>query len=835
MESTFNIKDFWDPKIGLMLWSYFQIFSCWIFKSFPKNTPDKTALIPTMNLLSIFIVFVVICQVTNSLNSSCETTSHLDLSNTIELDVTWAYEEIDNVEKLKIKCDVSTYFDILVQTSSLGITFDFKNSFHLNRTIDLNPFSFINTTIYFTFSNLNGIDIETSGPIFSITPAFEGADYDFSFANLILAFYYKGELIDQRLCDMDLLGEIDVNLFSNLSSVAFSGNMNIKPVCPYVFRNAHIELFILDSFEMDLVQTRGFQFLKLKNADNYSLHARFNQIRFVRVFHFVLDHETLNSMIFESVRSLDIGGYLRSIESDVFKSFNHITALKLELSNIFEFLHSSDNSWMSSLFHQGRLYQSKQEMVDDVQDDRRKMFFLGFTETVSHYEYPDEDICLFKYFPGNKAILTLIQFSSIKDFFEIGNRTDKCTMKFLCQNTKSLDHLFTYFYSADSIQDFDQSQLDECDFEYRLSLCPNSSDYLPLGPTRHYSSYYDTVYVFKWLDFIGPVVTFPIFALLGFALNLITILVIRSKKNKAEKLFEARLFKYILMNSIFNCLECFIYQLRLVNICISPGAIYCSSIKNTSFGLAIGTYINIFLAESLKTCSILTGLLFSLERYSDTSKTKNKFIVWCGKISIKRIIFLVISASIISTASLIVQPVTDTHLPLYDTPVQFSINFYVENSLDKFVAGLIIIHYILNDFVLLLVNLIVDLKLVCLIKADLKQKIKFSGSQASNQKLLKKSHSVQNKANYMIIINMVIYLFCRMPELASRIYFLLNERTDTLLYNCSVEIFCYLLANTIEYLYMLSYSFNLIIYYNFISSFRAGFRQFFGRKAHKAP
>ena len=151
-----------------------------------------------------------------------------------------------------------------------------------------------------------------------------------------------------------------------------------------------------------------------------------------------------------------------------------------------------------------------------------------------------------------------------------------------------------------------------------------------------------------------------------------------------------------------------------------------------------------------------------------------------------------------------------------------------------------LLQYIFNDFVLLLINLIFDIKLVKSIKAGLRQKTKFlhaheteGESQAKNQKILIQNQTVEKKANHMILVNLLIYCFCRLPELIARFYFVFHHDTD-LIYDkssdCSLEIICYLLSNTIQYLYMLSYSFNIFLYYNFITDFRQALRKFLGLK-----
>ena len=236
----------------------------------------------------------------------------------------------------------------------------------------------------------------------------------------------------------------------------------------------------------------------------------------------------------------------------------------------------------------------------------------------------------------------------------------------------------------------------------------------------------------------------------------------------------------------------------------------------------------------------LNRLLFSVQRYIDTSKAQNKFLKILGQARLRWIVIVIVGFSLILPFSLILDSHENAETPRYDSPFQFTVQLTSRLVIDRVQAGFILSHYFFNDFILLVVNLIVDIKLVRAIKADLKQKLKFAVDQEEQgvghdrkQKLLAKNKSVEKKANYMILANVLIYSFCRLPELGARLYFVLNYESspNTIDFiNCSYEIFCYLLNNTIQYLYMLAYSFNIFIYYNFISNFRKGFRQFLGLK-----
>ena len=129
----------------------------------------------------------------------------------------------------------------------------------------------------------------------------------------------------------------------------------------------------------------------------------------------------------------------------------------------------------------------------------------------------------------------------------------------------------------------------------------------------------------SWLDFLGPIITFPIFAVIAFILNLL-VLVILDKRNRDVGLFESKIFDYILANSVFICIECLLYQLKFLTICISPGAISCSSVRASEVVKFIGIYVIGYLGETIKTCSVNASSCSSVQRYAETSKTENKLM-----------------------------------------------------------------------------------------------------------------------------------------------------------------------------------------------------------------
>ena len=178
----------------------------------------------------------------------------------------------------------------------------------------------------------------------------------------------------------------------------------------------------------------------------------------------------------------------------------------------------------------------------------------------------------------------------------------------------------------------------------------------------------------------------------------------------------------------------------------------------------------------------------------------------------------------------------------YDYPDQFVL-FDLESAAALAYFVLDVIHYFLNDAVFLLLNLIIDIKLVTFIKKGLREKENLKNKleisvqpnqveqlDTKNRENSKKAKSIENKANSMIVADSLLYLFCRLPELLGRFFFYFIPYAMDYGTTCRSIFACSLISNLIEYFYMLSFLFNLLIYYKFNSNFQIGFRKFFGMK-----
>ena len=297
------------------------------------------------------------------------------------------------------------------------------------------------------------------------------------------------------------------------------------------------------------------------------------------------------------------------------------------------------------------------------------------------------------------------------------------------------------------------------------------------------------------------------------------------------------MFQYILLNSIFNCFECFLSTFAVLSECLAQYSIFCPSISKLLVVQYFRVFVVGYLGEVLKTCSILTSIGFSFERYYQASRSTNTLFKRLSNMSIRQVCMVVIVfASLTSIAKIYEYRISAGVPSNSDYPSRFHINYTNPFNVWHLMYFL---HYILNDFVLLLLNLFIDFCLILIIKKDLKVKLKnrknlgFSKTSSPAQALQEaKTIEAQKKTDKLIIFSAIVYVLTRLPELLATIFFyffLLNYAHEFI--KCSTSVFCYFFSNLIEYLYMISYSTNIYFYYKFNRSFEKNFKIFFHLKA----
>lgn len=471
-----------------------------------------------------------------------------------------------------------------------------------------------------------------------------------------------------------------------------------------------------------------------------------------------------------------------------------------------------------------KTYQQNPDLVNHVQN---YYFKLILDDNFDTYRYPEEDICLFRNVPIDRLVLVVIRYN---DWEYLTIEIDNCLKYFLTKNNQFFNQYIEKFtknyYKLIKLtfnpKDSCDSMIQKCNLtRFRVNKEYNERD---------------LVFYFGWIEFIGPIISFPIISFFGFTLNLLTVLVIRSKKS--AEFFTAktgRINEYIVYNALFNMIECLLSVFTLMSECLGEGSYYCSRLMHLLYVQQFKIYAISYVGEIMKTCSLLTMLAFSLERYIVTSDNQRWLLLKFKTANIKLIIFVILVFGSLSSVIKIFEfannyarfQVEYPRLALYDL-------FNHSNQLRRiFLKMLFLFHYVTNDLVLLLANLFVDLLLVIRVRKDLKEKKRKAKSMMMSSKTKqrkrakdqsKKSKEITktiSNSNKMIIATAIVYTFCRLPELIFNLW-LYMQNVSIL---CESE-YCPFILNAIQFMYNISYVTNIFFYLKFYKPFQKAIRNF---------
>jgi hypothetical protein len=123
-----------------------------------------------------------------------------------------------------------------------------------------------------------------------------------------------------------------------------------------------------------------------------------------------LDVSILSPLVFKQFSVLALNGKFRSIQVDLFESFQSLSRVNLIVESLDIFFHQIGISWTLALATNCSVYFDENTQL--------KLVFYKY------YTYPDKDFCLFTDWPHHKHVLP---------FFQPGLNCTK-TLKWLIQN-----------------------------------------------------------------------------------------------------------------------------------------------------------------------------------------------------------------------------------------------------------------------------------------------------------------------------------------------------------------------------------------------------------------
>ena len=144
----------------------------------------------------------------------------------------------------------------------------------------------------------------------------------------------------------------------------------------------------------------------------------------------------------------------------------------------------------------------------------------------------------------------------------------------------------------------------------------------------------DLVYDIKSMNIIINFYILPILCVVCIFVNLIVILVFRKQKLK-EKFYD-----YLKIAHFFNSLLCLIIPFQLFSFCFFPNSNYCSYFYKSIYSQYFYIYYTKLIGNTIKTCSYLSNISFTLSRFIKISSYKGKYLNKLDKCPIEKYILL---------------------------------------------------------------------------------------------------------------------------------------------------------------------------------------------------
>ena len=250
-----------------------------------------------------------------------------------------------------------------------------------------------------------------------------------------------------------ILSDIDASLYfssnviirSKLSRILFK-DATLKSVAIFKLANTSLRRHLFQIEQND-------DLFRFNNDDNQEianktvavqLNSQVLGLILQDLFNIRLNEELLDTKVFADLIQISIVSPLTGIDDQAFRSFNKLELLEIILVNFREFWHSSaDNKWLMHLNEDKRNlnFTIKEDADENLLEEnlewyRNSYFTLLFHDLSNNrYDYPNEDICLFRHFPHQNAVF--YRTNNDPYFHTVKNQT-------LIINTCTLHHLYRY-------------------------------------------------------------------------------------------------------------------------------------------------------------------------------------------------------------------------------------------------------------------------------------------------------------------------------------------------------------------------------------------------------
>lgn len=682
------------------------------------------------------------------------------------------------------------------------------------------------------FNNLPGIDITFFADLNSVSLNFR---VFLEIGESDLALYHQGvDILKPENCNSDTYNFVlPEDKIDKLIAIALSRTkLTDKKLCKYIFQSMTLDR--MEVYQSDL----GFY----EDTNSTLINTTITTLIVSQVYRIQLDLRFLQPEVFARIQSLEIdGSSVLRIQEDLFNlRFVDLRLFKLGIINIRGLLHSQNGiKWLEYLnlnikpINLAVGYATQPSRLERfLEDFMILIIFLvktndNTTQSVKlfpylEYQFPDEDICLFKNLPFERAV-----------FVEIGGLVNfSCTVEWLVQ--------YEYLYLPDYITPVHNRR---CNFTSMFKKCEQNLTNYQSDPYFVFSDISQVIITSKkvLVGYIGPVMSG--FGLITNMLVILTIIYnhkrrheIRTQKDQEIVMLEQPFYKYILFNSVINSIYLLMYMLDYAIPCTQPKSIF-GHMRNCLFSNIVVDLIGSY----LKILSNLSLLQISLNRYLLVGKNQSERLIKTAQITVRRffiytsIIAIIFSVIVYFQKTLfIVKTFSDQGTEEYYYGVGYD-HFYLwgymfrdENYRElmkrlselPILTAFTVIHDLFSYFFFCLVSLIIDVLTVKRLHEALLEKTKLKGSQER-----KKNRESERKGIMMVVLNSLSNIVFRAPELVSIVFYYIVTHDGGYVFKmlCWTYSSCLVFVDIANVFFIMSLCFNFLFYFKFNSNFNCSF------------
>ncbi|RMZ93115.1 hypothetical protein BpHYR1_048177 [Brachionus plicatilis] len=595
-------------------------------------------------------------------------------------------------------------------------------------------------------------------------------------------------------------------------------------MCPFIFSGSNIESIQFDGLSNVFLKRNIISFIHV----NQSIQSSVDRL-FLASYRVRLDDSVLSPEIFNGISLLSVSGSVDKIEKETFKKLLNIKLIRLDLED-FRFFFSNGMDWLNGL------------------EFNRDYLIVDFS--TENYFFSEEDICLFKNVILNPRIFIYITAPKLEC---------TCTIMWLQRSFNSSKSLFFSLIGEDTLSSSfiaSYSQVcwsntnlsgENCAFEEKLNKCRPQH----VGPTFTSN---DMLYTSEYFNFMS-VVLLPVISTVGLVTNFINVqIIVRIIKEDKEKKFKI-LNLTMLANSVANLAYFFLYMLHLMNKCVYPNGIFCSTIAHNYFVQLYEIIFVEFFLNCLKILSNMSIILISWIRLS--SLVSDNFFILNGNEKNKKRLKWFISVFLFISLMLSVEKVfvaqintnyfvgdekeyvefpnknTFQHMLLrFRTIINIEIKYYGLVSYVFFV--LFILNFLVNDVFLTLTMIGTDIAMLYFLRGKIKLKKLIGKKMVKGKKKDVKLHpEIKDKRIIKtIVLNLFILFLLKFLHLCISIHFLIVklsyfDKENYCVFNSRI---CSNYLEFAEVFYSISNIYTVILYYNLNKKYEEAFKKMFWLK-----